>query len=122
MAGLYYSAEGQLVERHVFRVDSTRFCTACGCPRLSDVHWSIPTVHLNGTGKAALLNANTEAFRALSDTVVALAEATPHARDYYVQGDGAYTKALREHSARLDRVTSVMREIELICVEVSDAK
>lgn len=62
---------------------------------------AIPTIHLNGTSKDALLHAFTAADEALAKAGKALAETAPNARDYYPQGPDAYGKAADEHDARM---------------------
>lgn len=80
----------------------------------------VPTVHLNGTGGEVLLAQLEEAHRALTATVVALQEAAPNARDYYVDTPTSFTAAVREHQDRMTRVQSVLDEIEALHIAVSD--
>ncbi len=75
---------------------------------------ALPTVHLNGTSRSALIAENDAAYDALRAAVRALEEAGPNARDYYVQGDGAFTKAVSEHVARLAALRSVLADLETI--------
>lgn len=69
-----------------------------------------PTIHLNGTSRDALL----EQARAVSDALYrvlgALSDAHPNARDYYPQGDGAYTRAADEWLAQCKQI-SAMRDV-----------
>lgn len=58
-----------------------------------------PTVHSNGTSKSALVAQQRAVMTAARAFMDALREADPHGRDYYVQGDGAYTVARDEHLA-----------------------
>ncbi len=74
----------------------------------------LPTVHLNGTSRGALIDENDAAYDALRAAVRALEEAGPNARDYYVQGDGAFTKAVAQHVARLTALRSVLADLETI--------
>lgn len=72
-----------------------------------------PTVHLNGTSKEALLEAIEQAHSALLAAQQKLAETGPNARDYYVQPDPrAFYKAQDEHSARMQKLVDVQRELE----------
>ena len=61
-----------------------------------------PTVHMNGSGERNLRDQWAEAYGALGDAVKALARATPHGRDYYVQDGDALKQAQAEHRERMD--------------------
>lgn len=78
----------------------------------------IPTVHLNGTDGAEL----EEGYRVAAAFVLAArrqVEATaPNGRDYYVQHDGAYAAAEREHRARREKLLDVQRELEALQLAV----
>lgn len=76
-----------------------------------------PTIHLNGTSADELLEQIAEASRACHALNGALTNAMPNARDYYVQGDGAFEVARREWDARRQAVDKVRRELE----EIADA-
>ncbi len=54
---------------------------------------TLPTVHLNGTGKQTLLAEYENAFDKLREFCSAFQAATFHPRDYYVQGPDAYNQA-----------------------------
>ena len=58
---------------------------------------------------------------AACEALEALREASPNGRDYYPQGDGAGTEALREHMTRLERVKSVLTEITELHEKVTEA-
>lgn len=55
-----------------------------------------PTVHLNGTSHRELYNGYEEAYHAVRAAQEAISNIEFNARDYYVQGDNAFTKA-RDH-------------------------
>jgi hypothetical protein len=74
----------------------------------------IPTVHLNGTPKARLVEQLENAANALNAALDALAETTPNGRDYYVQGDSALYDALHEHRKRMMALRTVLDEIQEI--------
>ena len=74
----------------------------------------IPTVHLNGTSKAALVEQLDHAVGALNAALRALYDAQPNARDYYTQGPDAINEALADHRSRLERVQIVRNEIVAI--------
>lgn len=74
-----------------------------------------PTIHLNGTSRNELLVAWESAYDALEVAYKALKETAPNGRDYYLQGDGAYSDAIDEHRARLGLIEQVQNELgELI--------
>lgn len=77
---------------------------------------AIPTVHLNGTSKEALLDQVYEAVEALHAAGRKLAAAAPNARDYYVQPNEAqpFTRAQTEHYARMTKLKEVIAELEQI--------
>lgn len=81
-----------------------------------------PTLHLNGSGYDRLFELNAEANGALRAALDKLAQAAPHGRDFYVQGDDAYAKARDQHEDRLARVRSVMDELEAIMEDLADQK
>ena len=66
----------------------------------------IPTVHLNGTGKAALVDGIEAAHRAVAAALDALAEAAPNGRDYYPQGSDAIGRAIAEQDRKSTRLNS----------------
>lgn len=80
----------------------------------------LPSIHLNGTGAEALLRQLEEAGSALRTALNAVADAAPNARDYYVQGDGAFEKAKKEHAARIDSLRHVLNEIVEIHAHIVD--
>ena len=71
-----------------------------------------PTIHLNGTSKAALLEDWDQAHEALTIGLRLLCQAAPNGRDYYPQGPDAIHKAQIEHTERVHRVRSVIKELE----------
>jgi hypothetical protein len=80
-----------------------------------------PTIHLNGTSQDALLEQVTAAATAVFRACVALNQASPHGRDYYPQGENAFTQARAEHADRMARLTDVYRELEVIAQAIADA-
>lgn len=77
-----------------------------------------PTVHLNGTSKAALLAQHIDAIEHLRTARRKLAEAAPHSRDYYVKPN-TYPQAVEEHHARLDMVQAVISDLEKIAERIA---
>ena len=80
---------------------------------------ALPTVHLNGTSRQSLIDDNDAAYNALRAAVRALEKAAPNARDYYVQGDGAFANAVAQHVARLTALRSVLADLEAIAESLS---
>lgn len=74
----------------------------------------IPTVHLNGTSREALVAQLRQAGTALLAARHALENAAPHGRDYYPQGDEAIVQATAEHRSRLRRIDAIYEEIMMI--------
>ncbi len=72
---------------------------------------ALPTVHMNGTGRAQLIEQNKDALTAVRKAFVALQAAAPHSRDFYTQGPGAYTKARDQHVERLRKLESIESDL-----------
>lgn len=81
----------------------------------------VPTVHLNGTSGQVLYEQYIEVGHSLGLTLRAMEEASPNARDYYVQGEGAYAEAAKEHTARVDALRGVGQEIATIVESLFDS-
>lgn len=81
-----------------------------------------PTVHLNGTSADALVEQLSKAMVAVQHARRALAEASPNARDYYPQGDSAFTRARNEHNARDASLAKIAEELMEIAEHVADAR
>ena len=71
-----------------------------------------PTIHLNGTSKRELYLAYYAAHNAVQDAIMALAQTTPHGRDYYPQGDQAYARASKEHRDRIAALKVILADLE----------
>lgn len=83
---------------------------------------TMPSVHINGTGKAELERQLEAAVGAVRAAVRAVEDAQPNGRDYYVQGPDATGRAIVEHVARLNRLKSVEDELAEIWQHVADAE
>ena len=79
-----------------------------------------PTIHLNGSSEQRLLDALVAATVALRAAEDAVAETAPHGRDYYVQQDGRFEEAQRQHRARMVALELVRTELELQARAVFD--
>ena len=60
---------------------------------------TLPTLHLNGTGKNNLRDGYANAYDAIDKAIEALANAELNGRDFYPQGPGAYSQARSERDA-----------------------
>lgn len=79
----------------------------------------IPTIHLNGTSKEALMEQIQNAYSKIHEAERALCEAAPNGRDYYPQDKSpgeqpALYRALDEHFARLQKLRDVMKDLDEI--------
>lgn len=77
----------------------------------------IPTVHLNGTSKDALMDQAMAAIDASQKLLAALADMTPHGRDYYVHVD-SYEGARLQHEHRVKRVHDVLEELQEVAAGI----
>jgi hypothetical protein len=75
---------------------------------------TVPTIHLNGTSKARLIDALCNASDALNAAYAALRETAPNGRDYYPQGPAALPAATNEHLDRLRRLDAIKAEIDAL--------
>lgn len=80
---------------------------------------TVPTIHLNGTSKDRLSDALCDAYDAINEAMKKLKATAPNGRDYYTQGAGALQKAENEHYSRMERLTSVMAELEQIAEAIA---
>ena len=81
----------------------------------------LPAIHLNGTGRDNLAEQAADAADALRQAVIALERTAPNARDYYTQGDSAYSIARQECSERVRAVRAVLVEIVALQQHIADA-
>ena len=79
----------------------------------------IPTVHSNGDGKRTLLENYEKAGQAIQMAMDDLRQTAPNARNFYVQGNDAFEKAVFEHAVRMEKLASVHDEIVEIYTEIS---
>lgn len=74
----------------------------------------VPSIHSNGTGKERLLEAIEEAHLAIGAAYEKLRQTAPNGRDYYVYKDNPYERARDEWLSRMERLSSVQKELEAI--------
>lgn len=74
---------------------------------------TLPTVHLNGTGREALVEARREACDALRAAEEALGAVAPNARDYYTRADypACFERARELHVARAALLVRLREEL-----------
>jgi hypothetical protein len=80
----------------------------------------LPTIHMNGTSAAALLEGYCDAISAVHAALEALARAAPNGRDYYPQGPNACAQADGEHDARKRALVGVLDELQTLAEHVAD--
>jgi len=77
----------------------------------------IPTIHLNGTSKARLLEAIETAYSAVHNAIYCLSETAPNGRDYYIGLDTSKSydrlqKAASEHFIRVGHLHQIKLELQ----------
>jgi ABC-type molybdenum transport system ATPase subunit/photorepair protein PhrA len=80
----------------------------------------LPVVHLNGSGKAALLAQYDAMHTTLNEALDAMYAANPHGRDYYPKGDDALAVASAEYLRRLRLLEGVRDDVMADWLEVAD--
>ena len=65
---------------------------------MSTENITLPTIHLNGNSREALLQQYTEITGPLVEALNAIERVEFHPRDYYVQGDEAFGEAAKERA------------------------
>jgi hypothetical protein len=73
---------------------------------------TLPTIHLNGTGRQTLLDHYNDAYRALVTAHAAFTEIEFNARDYYPQGPDAYHRARTERDCALHKFGQLKEYLE----------
>lgn len=72
-----------------------------------------PIVHLNGTSRGRLLDELTGAADAIRHAITSHREASPNARDYYLD-EGRFPRAVRAHQAREQKLLGVLAELQAL--------
>lgn len=80
----------------------------------------IPIIHSNGTSRDELCRQLEEVGNVLHSALYSLSQAAPHGRDYYPRSPDAYSKAAAEHRSRVERLRSVLVEIEALHEAIVD--
>ena len=81
---------------------------------------TIPTLHLNGTGKTTLRDEYAAAYDALTKALEAFASTTSNARDFYPQGANAYQLHKQERNKALAELRSAKLYVEEMLAGIID--
>ena len=81
---------------------------------------TIPTIHLNGTGKDTLTTEYYAAYKAIKESINTLLDATLNGRDYYPQGSDAFYKAREERQDALSKLHQVKTYIEEMITGITE--
>lgn len=80
----------------------------------------VPTIHLNGTSKEALLDLLHEAGIAVNNATAAVMLTAPNGRDYYPQGPQAISQAIAEHDSRIKRLADIYDELANLYIAIDE--
>lgn len=81
---------------------------------------AVPSVHLNGTSQGELMEHHLDVLSALRHSEKRMALNCPNGRDFYVQKTGAFEAAMHQHQERVERLRSIIAEVEAIAEAISD--
>jgi hypothetical protein len=81
---------------------------------------TIPTLHLNGTGRTTLCDEYAAAYDALLKAREAFASTTCHGRDFYPQGPDAYYQARRERDAAMESLDAAITYVGEMLMGICD--
>ena len=81
---------------------------------------TLPSIHLNGSGRRMLTEDYTTAYHALQAAIRAFQSVEFNARDYYVQGPDAFTAARAERRAQFAALGNVGAELREIAAHIID--
>jgi hypothetical protein len=81
---------------------------------------TLPTVHLNGTSRKMLADGYFAANRKLQDAIRSFGEIEHNARDYYVQGPGAWPQATTQRDVMRQHLRSVQEYLEAHLIHLGE--
>jgi hypothetical protein len=88
---------------------------------LRTVHgFTVPSVHLNGTGATTLREEYAHAYEALNKAIEAFVNTTCNARDFYVQDQCAFDKARHERAEALDQLRKSQHYVGSVLMGICD--
>lgn len=76
-----------------------------------------PTVHINGTSGQSLMDKLTDAEMVIHEAIKKVSETCPNERDY---PGGGFHMAVNEHTARVQKLTEVAKELDRLFMGVLD--
>jgi hypothetical protein len=82
--------------------------------------YTLPTIHLNGTGAQSLADEYLAVYRAIDQANDALAAATCNARDFYPQEPGAYARAMSQRYEAFRKLKEVQAYAQAWIERASD--
>lgn len=82
--------------------------------------FTVPTIHLNGTGAANLREEYAAAYDALGKAVNAFVACTCNARDFYMHGQSTFDKARQERADALDQLRKAEHYIGSMLMGICD--
>jgi hypothetical protein len=74
--------------------------------------YTLPTIHLNGTGRDTLREEYHHAYKSVCAASDAFCDSTFNARDFYPQGPAAFSQARAERDAVLDHFGAIKQYLE----------
>lgn len=81
---------------------------------------TLPTVHLNGTSRQMLSDSYFNAYRKLQDAIRSFNEIEHNARDYYVQGLGAWPQATYQRIQMQEHLNAVQKYLEAHLIHLGE--
>ena len=81
---------------------------------------TLPSIHLNGSGRRMLTEDYTTAYHALQAAIRAFQSVEFNARDYYPQGADAFTRARHQRDAQLQHLAEVQHYLEAHLAHISE--
>ena len=76
------------------------------------ITYTLPTIHLNGTGAKSLADEYRAVYHAIDRAGDALQAATCNARDFYPQDDAAWQQAREERADMFRKLAEVQNYVE----------
>lgn len=81
---------------------------------------TLPSIHLNGTGRRMLTEDYTAAYHALQAAIRAFQSIEFNARDYYPQGADAFHRARTQRDIQLQHLSGVQHYLETHLAHLSE--
>jgi hypothetical protein len=81
---------------------------------------TLPSIHLNGTGRKMLTEDYTAAYDAVHNAIRALRNIEFNARDYYTQGADAFHRARTQRDVQLHHLDEVQQYVRAHLFHLSE--